>query len=123
MRLTKVYFMLWVSDMARAQTFYTRALGLQESYTSPEWTELRPGPGSGSESVIALHAGTGNRPHQHTGLGFEVDDLDAACAAVLAADGQIVAGPADRPTEGIRLADCADTEGNRFSLSQPIPVG
>jgi predicted enzyme related to lactoylglutathione lyase len=115
MTLTKVYFMLWVADMDRACAFYKSALALAEAYRSAEWTELRFG-----DANIALHSGASRVVHQHTGLGFEVDDLAAACQAVTAAGGEVVAGPTDRPGEGIRLADCADTEGNRFSLAQQI---
>jgi len=115
MTLTKVYFMLWVADMDRACAFYKSAVGLAEDYRSPEWTELRF-----ADAIIALHSGASRVTHQHTGLGFEVDDLASACQAVTAAGGQIIAGPADRPEEGIRVADCADTEGNRFSIAQQI---
>ena len=45
-----------------------------------------------------------------------MDDLDAACQSVIAAGGQIVKPPVDRPEEGIRLATAADPEGNLFSL-------
>ena len=55
-----------------------------------------------------------------TGLGFVVDDLDAACKQVAAAGGTIVTAPRDRPGEPIRLADVADTEGNVFSLAEPV---
>lgn len=115
MRVTKVYFMLWVADMERASTFYKQALSLDEAYRSPDWTELRFG-----DATIGLHSRTSQMPHQHTGLGFEVDDLDVACQAVTAAGGEVVAGPTERADEGIRVADCADTEGNRFSLAQPL---
>jgi predicted enzyme related to lactoylglutathione lyase len=38
--ITKTYFMLPVTDMDRAGTFYRDALGLTEAFASPEWTEL-----------------------------------------------------------------------------------
>jgi predicted enzyme related to lactoylglutathione lyase len=114
MRVTKVYFMLWVADMDRATGFYKSALGLDEAYRSPFWTELRFG-----DATIALHAGESQLPHHHIGLGFEVDDLTAVCEAVVAAGGELVAGPTERPDEGIRVADCADPDGNRFSVAQP----
>jgi predicted enzyme related to lactoylglutathione lyase len=115
MKLTKVYFMLWVSEMERACAFYKSALGLGEAYRSADWSELRFG-----DATIALHRGGPRVVHQHTGIGFEVDDLAEACDTVTAAGGKVVAGPSDRAAEGIRVADCADTEGNRFSLAQPL---
>jgi lactoylglutathione lyase len=117
MKLNKVYFMLWVADVDRASRFYKQVFGLDEVYRSPDWTELRFG-----DATIALHSRSAHLPHQHTGFGFEVDDLDEACRAIPAAGGEIVAGPARRDYEGILVADCADPDGNRFSLSQPIPA-
>ena len=115
MRLNKVYFMLWVADMDRAARFYKQVFGLDEAYRSPEWTELRFG-----DAVVALHSRRAHLPHQHTGLGFEVDDVGEASRAVTAAGGEIVAGPIIRPDEGIVVADCADPDGNRFSLAQSL---
>jgi predicted enzyme related to lactoylglutathione lyase len=115
MKLTKIYFMQWVSNMDRACAFYRSVFGLNEVYRSASWTELRFG-----DSTLALHAGATRPMNRHTGLGFEVDDVAVACDAVQAAGGQLVAGPSERPDEGIRVADCADTEGNRFTVAQPI---
>ncbi len=116
MALTKVYCMLWVGDMGRASRFYKEAFGLDEAYTSPHWTELRFG-----DAVVALHTrGGGEVPQRHSGLGFEVDDIDATLATLTAAGGTVVAGPTERANEGIRVADCADPDGNRFSLSQEL---
>jgi predicted enzyme related to lactoylglutathione lyase len=116
MGVGKVYFMLWVADMDRAAGFYKEVFALDEAYRSPDWTELRFG-----DATIALHSRTSHLPQQHTGLGFEVDDLEAACRAVPAAGGTVVAGPTRRADEGIIVADCADPDGNRFSLAQPLP--
>lgn len=115
MRVTKVYFMVWVSDMDRASSFYKSALGLDEAYHSPTWTELRFG-----DATLALHTGASQLPHHHVGLGFEVDDLPAVCAAVVGAGGALVAGPTERGDEGIAVADCADPDGNRFSVAAPL---
>jgi predicted enzyme related to lactoylglutathione lyase len=115
MALIKVYCMLWVAETTRAARFYKEVFGLDEAYTSPDWTELRFG-----DAVIALHS-RGEVPRQHTGLGFQVSDIDATVAALKAAGGTVVAGPTERPEEGIRLADCADPDGNRFSVSQELP--
>jgi predicted enzyme related to lactoylglutathione lyase len=120
MRVSKVYFMLWVAEVDRASRFYKAALGLHEAYRSPNWTELRFGDSTFGEATVALHSGPPQRRPHHLGLGFEVDDLPAACDAVTAAGGELVAGPTERIDEGIRVADCADPDGNRFSLSQRL---
>lgn len=125
MRVSKVYFMLWVAEVDRASQFYTSALGLHEAYRSPNWTELRfndspTGDPAFGETTVALHSGAPQRRPHHLGLGFEVDDLVAACSAVTTAGGELVAGPTERTDEGILVADCADPDGNRFSLSQRL---
>src|SRR5262245_60317098 len=99
--------MLMVQDMDRATGFYRDAFGLSVRFVSPEWSEL-----AWRDATIAFHGGRADGDRQQTGLGFEVDDVDAACAAVTAAGGTVVAPPVERPGERIRLAEVADTEGN-----------
>ena len=113
MKVTKTYFMLMAADVPRAASFYKRALGLEARYETPEWTELAQ-----DGSTVALHGG-GAAAERDTGLGFYVDDIDAACAAVSAAGGRIAERPEPRPGEGITLAMAVDTEGNRFSIAEP----
>ncbi len=115
MKVTKTYFMVMVADMDRAIRFYRDVFGLQVGYRTPDWSEL----GSGG-ATVALHGG-GSSQARDTGLGFYVDDLDAACAAVTQGGGAIVKPPAARPGEPIRLAIVEDTEGNRLSLAEPVP--
>lgn len=120
MRVQKTYFMLMAQDMDRALAFYEGALGLRRVFSSPFWSELKSG-----GAVVALHGG-GDGSRQRTGLGFEVDDLEAACAAVAAHGGHVERAPEDRPRkagpgEPIRLAEVRDPEGNVFSLAQPDP--
>ena len=111
MNIRKTYFMVLVNDMDRAIGFYRDGLGLTVQFQSPDWSELVQG-----EAVVALHSGgTGQA---ETGLGFEVDDLEAACEAVTRSGGTIVMPPQDRPGEPIRLSIVRDTEGNSISLSQ-----
>ena len=115
MTVTKAYFMLHVVDMDRAAAFYREGVGLDVRFVSPEWSEL-----AWRDATVALHGGATSTEQRVTGLGFEVDDLDAACKQVAAAGGTIVTAPRDRPGEPIRLADVADTEGNVFSLAEPV---
>jgi len=114
MKITKTYFMVMAADVARGANFYRKAFGLTTKYESPFWTEL-----SADGATIALHHGRGDEARD-TGLGFYVDDLEAACDAVKAAGGKIAKEPEDRTGEGIRLATAVDSEGNRFSLAQPV---
>ena len=60
---------------------------------------------------MALHPGRSGGD-VHTGLGFEVDDLDDALQTATELGGRIADPPKDRPGEGIRIAQLADSEGN-----------
>ena len=116
MKVTKTYFMLMAADVVRAASFYKTALGLKSGgYESPEWTELMQ-----NGTTVALHHGGGTTTRE-TGLGFYVDDIDAACNAVAAAGGKIQKAPVARAEEGINLATVVDTEGNVFSIAQELP--
>jgi predicted enzyme related to lactoylglutathione lyase len=115
MKVTKTYFMLMAADVVRGASFYKKAFGLKPGgYESPEWTELVQ-----NGSTVALHRG-GASTERDTGLGFYVDDIDAACKAVATAGGKIVKPPQARADEGITLATAVDTEGNRFSIAQEL---
>ena len=50
-----------------------------------------------------------------------VDDVDQAMANVKAAGGQVMGDKMDIPTVGT-FARCKDTEGNIFTLLQPLPM-
>jgi lactoylglutathione lyase len=115
MKVLKSYFMLLVDDMDRATDFYRDVFGLRVRFVSPVWSELTWG-----DATIAFHGGRGGIEPQRTGLGFEVDDVGAACQAVVTAGGQVVIAPADREGEAIRLAEVADPEGNMISVAQPV---
>jgi predicted enzyme related to lactoylglutathione lyase len=115
--VTETYVMLMVADMDRAVRFWRDGLGLGEKFSSPFWTELTSG-----STVIALHGGAIDGDGRDTNLGFRVPDADASVAAVVAAGGTVKVAPSTQPDEGIRLAEVADTEGNVFFLSAPMPA-
>jgi predicted enzyme related to lactoylglutathione lyase len=116
MKVTKTYFMLMAADVVRGASFYKNALGLKTGgYESPDWTELVQ-----NGTTVALHRG-GSSTERDTGLGFYVDDLDAACRAVATSGGKIIKPPEARTGERIKLATAVDTEGNRFSIAQELP--
>lgn len=118
MKVTKTYFMLMAADVVRGASFYKKAFGLKPGgYESPDWTELVH-----NGTTVAFHPG-GSSTERDTGLGFYVDDIEAACKAVAAAGGKIVKAPQARTEEGITLATAVDTEGNRFSIAQELPRG
>ena len=114
MKVLAVKYMVMVQDMERGIGFYKNVIGLQVNSKSEMWTELGFG-----DAVIALHGGGSGEPVS-TGLSFQVSDIDAACEDVVEGGGKILSGPSGRPGEPIKLADLADTEGNRFMLSQYV---
>ncbi|MCB9779698.1 MAG: VOC family protein [Alphaproteobacteria bacterium] len=114
------YAMVHVSDMDRAVAFYRDQLGLTLRFASPDWTEFETG-----STTLALHGGAeGQRPPGtpagSVGLGFAVDDLDAACTRLQAAGVRFVMPPTDRAGEGIRLAIAIDPDGTSLSFSQRV---
>ncbi|TME27475.1 MAG: hypothetical protein E6I66_13435, partial [Chloroflexi bacterium] len=110
LKVTKTYVRLMAVDVAKTAGFYRRALGLVPRSESPSWTEL-----SADGGIVALHDG-GAKAATETHLGFEVDDINAACAAVQREGGEVVAKPVDQ--YGILVARAADPDGNRFWLAQ-----
>jgi len=110
----KTYVMLMVADMARAMGFYTEAFAATVVINSPYWSEFVV-----AGTTIALHPG-GSGSETHTGLGFEVQDLDAALQRVIQVGGRITSSPRERAQERIRAAEIADTEGNLITVAELI---
>jgi lactoylglutathione lyase len=110
-QVLKTYFIVAVADMDRAVRFYTDAFGASVVFSSAEWSEVTVAGAS-----VALHPGDGTQTA--TGLGFEVDDLDAALREVMHRGGRVTSTTRDRPAERIRLAQVADTEGNLLTVAE-----
>ena len=108
----KTYVMLMVADMTRALRFYTEAFAVTGVISSPHWSEFIL-----AGTNIALHPGGGGNDTR-TGLGFEVNDLDAALQRAIEAGGRIKSPPRERPEEQIRVAELADTEGNLITVAE-----
>src|SRR6476661_1446380 len=104
--------MLMVAEMDRAVRFYADAFAATVALHTPYWSELVV-----AGATVALHPGrTGG--DIDTGLGFEVDDLDAALETATILGGRLTESPKDRPDEGIRIAQLADSEGNIMSVAE-----
>ena len=111
MQVTKVLYMLWVSDMEKSVGFYSDVIGLDVKVHSPGWSELAFG-----NATVALHLGR-DENFRMTGLNFEVSAIDDACRELESAGGRVVGGPYDGGVPGLRLADVEDLDGNRFQFS------
>jgi predicted enzyme related to lactoylglutathione lyase len=110
---TQMYCMLTAVDMERAVRFWTDTFGLKVKEQSEDWSELTFG-----QAIVALHGGDDEGP-QPSGLGFDVDDMESACNAVIDAGGSLVWGPNEEADAGLLLAQLTDTEGNEFMFSSP----
>ena len=113
MNTVGTYFIVYVADMERATRFYTDVFDAKVGFASPHWTSLTI-----AGVQIGLHPGA-QGARREIGLGFDVDDVDAACAAVTGAGGRVVTPPEHRPQEGITIGTVADTEGNEFTITLP----
>ena len=113
MKTTSIYYMLTAQDMDRAVGFWRDVIGLGVRMESPEWSELTWG-----DAIVAFHGGATDTELKRSGLGFDVDDIEAACKEVEAAGGRILKPPFGGEAPGLTLADLADTEGNTFMFSK-----
>jgi predicted enzyme related to lactoylglutathione lyase len=75
--------MLMVADLTRALRFYSEAFDVTVDISSPHWSEFKV-----AGTTIALHPG-GSGSETRTGLGFEVNDLDAALQRATEVGGRI----------------------------------
>jgi catechol 2,3-dioxygenase-like lactoylglutathione lyase family enzyme len=121
---------LTVADIARAQRWYVEALGLEVvlEFALPGGVRgamLRNAAGAGVElfEVPGAAPGTAHadppaamRTAGFGHVGFEVDDLDGAYAALLAAGATGVWPPREAPEPGRRMAFVHDPDGNLIEL-------
>ena len=110
----KTYIMLMVADMSRALRFYTEAFAVTVVVNSPYWSEFIV-----AGTTVALHPGGGGT-ETRTGLGFEVQNLEAALERATEVGGRITSPPRERPDERIRVAEVTDTEGNLITVAELI---
>lgn len=111
------YVNVFVADLEKAIEFYRDGLGLQLQFSSPEH-----GYASFSAGAVRLgvalpgdaHAGLSGR---HTGVGFEVADLEAEHARLSARGVRFTMPPTRQPWGGF-MAMFSDPDGNVFYLDQ-----
>jgi predicted enzyme related to lactoylglutathione lyase len=111
------YVNVFVSDLDRAIAFYQGALGLDLQMSAPEhgYTSLSAGavrlglavPGPGEAALVG----------RHTGVGFEVTDLETEHARLSALGVSFTMPPTRQPWGGF-MALVADPDGNVFYLDQ-----
>jgi predicted enzyme related to lactoylglutathione lyase len=114
MRPEKVKFMLLAADMARAVSFYAKALGFERMFVSDYWSELRVG-----DAILALHGGHDGSVNP-TGLSLQFADVFEAAERIEKAGGMVLEAPNQREGEPILLGRYRDPEGNEGFISQYV---
>jgi len=112
MKVEKLKYTIWAADSARAASFYESVFGASIVSQNPHVTELEVAGG-----LIAIHGG-GEGNKTWTGLTFQIEDVVAGAAEVIAAGGKCDREPQPENGEPPHLAMCEDTDGNQIMLSR-----
>lgn len=104
------YVELGVPDANAARTFYGVLLGWAPQGES--------GPGSVETSTLGIGIHDGDE-ERHFEVFFSIDDLDASIARLVELGGETIGEVHDNPGFG-RWIECADDQGVRFGLRQPL---
>jgi len=112
MNVERLKYVIWAADMQRAVNFYTKAFGGTVLKQNEVISEIGIGGG-----VIGIHGG-GEGKRTWTGMNFQVPDVIAGAAEIVAAGGSLVREPQPEDGEAPHLAMCVDTEGNEIMLSR-----
>ena len=111
MKIERVKYIIWAKNTPRAVAFYTDVFGGKVTHQNEHIAELDI-----CGSTLAIHSG-GEDETTWTGLSFQVEDVIAGAAEVVAAGGLLRHEPmSDNPGEPPHLAMCVDPEGNQIML-------
>ena len=126
-----VHFELPCDDRNRIARFFERAFGWKMQMLGPEMgnyvvattaeKDAKPGAPAGAIGG-GFYTRTPEMPAQFPGIVIAVDDVRAAMKRVTEAGGNVLGEPMDIPGVGAYVA-FMDTEGNRSSMLQPLPMG
>lgn len=108
----RVKYIIWAADMGRCAAFYRDVLGGVVLKQNEHIAELEIG-----NAVIGIHGG-GEGKKTWTGMSFQVADVAAGAAEIVAAGGSLSREPQEEDGEAPHLAMCADTEGNEIMLTR-----
>ena len=110
MHVERVKYVIWAADLMRATFFYQAVFGAEVTKTNSVMAEVEV-----AGAIIGIHGG-GEGKRTWTGISFQVADVVAGAAEVVANGGGLVREPADEDGEAPHLAMCYDTDGNEFML-------
>ena len=112
MQVEKLKYTIWAADSERCASFYQSVFGAKVVRQNPHIIELAIAGG-----LIAIHGG-GEGNQTWTGLTFQIADVVAGAAEVVAAGGKCPREPQPEDGEPPHLAMCEDTDGNQIMLSR-----
>lgn len=112
MHVEKLKYVIWAADMGRCVGFYQKAFGATVVRQNEYISEL-----SVAGGLIGIHGG-GEGERTWTGLSFQVADVVAGAAEIVAAGGLLLREPEPEDNEPPHLAMCVDTEGNEIMLTR-----
>jgi lactoylglutathione lyase len=105
---------VFVTDMAKATTFYADLLQLPVAGKSEMVTEFFPGSSTTLGVSLALHEDARKLVGRHTGVSLRVEDIEAVCER-LKAGGVTFIEPLEASPWG-KMAVVADFDGNQVAL-------
>lgn len=103
------YAIVFVSDMARAVTFYRDVVGLPLKFESPAWTEFAT-----EGATLALHSGDDAGGRCRPGL--NVPNLDEFHRKMV--ENHVTCVQPPKETFGARSAQYLDPDGLEFSVAE-----
>lgn len=112
MEVERVKYIIWAADMDRCVGFYTGVFGASVGRRNENISELEV-----CGATIGVHSG-GEGKRTWTGMSFQVADVVAGAAEVVAAGGELSRQPEPEDGEPPHLAMCVDPEGNEIMLTR-----
>jgi len=112
MNVERLKYVIWAAEMQRAVDFYVKVFGGTVLKQNEIISEVAICGG-----VIGIHGG-GEGQRTWTGLSFQVPDVIAGAAEIIAAGGQLTREPQPEDDEPPHLAMCMDPEGNEIMLTR-----
>jgi uncharacterized protein len=121
-----VHFEIEATDRDRAKNFYAQAFGWQMQQMGQEMSDYvvvitgdPKEPGGINGGIFITPPGAAKELNAYSCV-VGVENIDQAIANVKSAGGQVMGDKMDIPTIGT-FARCQDTEGNIFTMLQPLP--
>ena len=114
MSITLKNIVLFVTDLARAKSFYVDLLGLPLAGQSEMLMEFFPGAATTLGVSLALHEDARSLIGRHTGITLKVDDIVTVCDALKHGGAHFVE-PLESSPWG-KMAVVQDFDGNMIAL-------